>query len=106
MPTDLPKGKSVKLKKTRDDGSFTLDDVEPGAYDVAAEVPWQIAPPDPGDDLGPARNKPCRADGYSVDNIFLQVGNFFVSASANSKSPLEVAPGEQITLHVEYRCRF
>jgi len=106
VPTDLAKGKSVRLRKTESDGTLAFRDVDPGEYEVSADVAWQIAPPEPGQDVGPARNRPCRADGYVVQNVFLEVGNYFVSAGATSEEPIEVGPGERTTVIVDYECRF
>ena len=101
----LPKGKKVTLRKTRPDGSFRLTGVKPGKYELTADVNWQIAPPEPGQDLGPAKNRPCSAKGYSVDNLFLQLGNYFVIATATSEAPVEVEPGDRVALSVDYKCK-
>lgn len=102
----VPERKSVKLRKTSPFGSFSLTDVKPGSYKLTASVLWEIPPPRPGQKLGPARNKPCRAKGFSVDNVFFQLGSrYAVDATARTNPLLELKPGDRLTLNVKFSCR-
>jgi hypothetical protein len=107
LPKPSPKGKKVTLRETERDGSFTFTDVKPGTYELAADATWNLtasAIPE-GTNLGPGQDRPCRAKGYSVSNITLQIASsIFIELDARSEPPLEIKPGDDLTLIVEFDC--
>jgi hypothetical protein len=102
----VPAGaKKFKLRETEQNGRFTVTGVEPGTYELHAAVTWDLAQVPAGTNVGPAQDRPCRADGYSVSNVFLGIASqYFVMADATPDKPFDVGPGEQVTANIEFDC--
>jgi hypothetical protein len=103
--SDLPPSRKVRLRETTSFGSFDFS-TKAGSYKLVASVLWEIPPPRPGQNLGPARNRPCRAKDFAVDNLFLQIfSRYAVDATARSTQELALEPGDRRVVEVDFVCR-
>jgi hypothetical protein len=101
----VPKDKKkVKLEETLSEGTFRLT-AEPGRYTLTASATVEFVP-GPGERFGPGTDRPCRAEGYSVSNLpFEAFGRYAYILGADSDTPLELQPGDQLELDVAFECR-